>query len=151
MKSKILIGIFVLILFIFLGSKFAGSKTDIQPTSLPVPTDSAVISSPTPSELTNLKTFRGSVKTGASLEEIKSYCPNGLYLVSDAGTYLIGQTSMLQLRVTDIKKESVMFRDEEYINKKVEVAGIYPAQEIFCEALTCECEDYILADSVSIN
>lgn len=110
------------------------------------------ISSPTPSvsptKPVSKASFIGTVKTGAQLGEIKSYCSDGLYIVSDEGTYVVNQTTILQLRVPIQPNGTKMFSDQKYIDKKVEVVGKYPAQEFFCEALICECEDYILVDSI---
>ena len=94
------------------------------------------------------KTFTGTVMTGAELGEVKNFCGEGLYLVADDG-YLVDQTQMLLLKVSDGADASNMFSDQQYVGKKVEVTGKYPAQEVFCEALTCDCEDYILVDKVT--
>ena len=99
---------------------------------------------------THLKTFTGTVMTGAQLGEVKNFCAEGLYLVADEG-YLIDQTQMLLLKVMDDVDESNMLSDQQYVGKKVEVTGKYPAQEVFCEALTCACEDYILVDHIQIT
>ena len=96
---------------------------------------------------TNLKTFTGTVRTGAELGEVKSFCAEGLYLVADDG-YLVDQTQMLLLKVSDGADASNMFSDQQYVGKKVEVTGKYPAQEVFCEALTCACEDHILVEQI---
>ena len=95
-------------------------------------------------------TFTGVVKTGAELGEVKQYCAEGLYLVAEEG-FLIGQTSMLLLRVPDDSGQDVMLADPQYIGKQVEVVGQYPAQEVFCEALTCQCEDYILVERIEVR
>lgn len=96
------------------------------------------------------KTFTGTVMTGAQLGEVKNFCTEGLYLVADNG-YLTDQTQMLLLKVMDGADESSMLSDQEYMGKKVEVTGKYPAQEVFCEALMCACEDYILVDHIQIT
>jgi hypothetical protein len=96
------------------------------------------------------RTFKGTVMTGAQLGEVKSFCAEGLYLVADEG-YLVNQTQMLLLRVPSGTDESTMLADPQYIGKKVEVTGKYPAQEVFCEALTCACEDYILVKQIQIT
>src|SRR5688572_31447389 len=93
------------------------------------------------------KTFTGTVMTGAQLGEVKNFCAEGLYLVAEDG-YLIDQTQMLLLKVSDGADASSMFSDQQYVGKKVEVTGKYPAQEVFCEALTCACEDHILVDQI---
>jgi len=94
------------------------------------------------------KTFTGTIMTGAQLGEVKNFCAEGLYLVAEEG-YLIDQTQMLLLKVSDGADASSMFSDQQYVGKKVEVTGLYPAQEVFCEALTCACEDYILVDQIT--
>ena len=96
------------------------------------------------------KAFTGTVMTGAQLGEVKNFCAEGLYLVADDG-YLVDQTQMLLLKVMDDVDESNMFSDQEYVGKKVEVTGKYPAQEVFCDALICACEDYILVDHIRIT
>jgi hypothetical protein len=95
-------------------------------------------------------TFRGTVKTGAELGEVKQHCAEGLYLVAEEG-FLVNQTSMLLLRVPNGSDQPVMFSDLGYAGKSVEVVGKYPAQEAFCEALICECEDYILVERIEIR
>ena len=93
-------------------------------------------------------TFRGTIRTGAELEE-REYCPDGFYLVADGG-FLVGQTRMLLLRVPDKPDYPAMLSDHRYVGKHVEVVGKYPDQENFCEALMCECEDYILVERIEI-
>lgn len=102
-----------------------------------------------PSNNTINKTMKGTVKSGAQLEN-KAYCSAGLYLVADEGTYLINQAKELQLRLPDSLNYSKMFTDQSYLDKKVTVVGRYPTQEGFCEALICECEDYILVESIEV-
>ncbi|MBU1130917.1 hypothetical protein KJ840_02180 [Patescibacteria group bacterium] len=94
--------------------------------------------------------FPGTVKTGTQLGEVKSYCANGLYLVADEGTYLVNQTKMLLLKLPSQSDGTKMLSDQQYVGKKVKVVGKYPAQENFCQALICECEDYILVDNINI-
>jgi hypothetical protein len=100
-------------------------------------------------ESANQKTFRGTVMTGEQLGEVKSFCAEGLYLVADEG-YLVDQTQMLLLRVSDGPDATKMLSDPQYVGRKVEVTGKYPAQEVFCEALICECEDYIFVEKIQI-
>jgi len=101
---------------------------------------------------TSNTSFIGTVKTGAQLGEVKSYCSNGLYLVADEDKDLIVDTGtrMLLLRLPGEPGESEMLSDQKYVGKRVEVVGKYPAQEAFCEALVCNCEDYILVDRINI-
>jgi len=96
------------------------------------------------------KTFTGTVMTGAQLGEVKNFCAEGLYLVAD-DEYLVDQTQMLLLKVTNGADASSMLSDQQYVGKKVEVTGKYPAQEVFCDALICACEDYILVDQIQIT
>ena len=88
-------------------------------------------------------TFSGTVVLGTNIDE-KNFCTDGLYLVADPGTYLAGQTTMLLLR--DENQE--MLRDRAFVGTKVTVRGTYPAQTIFCEALICACEDFILVEEI---
>ena len=97
----------------------------------------------------DVREFKGTVKTGAQLGEVKSYCPQGLYLVADEGSYLVEQTTILQLRVPGESGDKLL-SDQKYINKKVRVIGKYPAQQFFCEALICGCDDYILLERIDI-
>ena len=99
-------------------------------------------------ESTDQKTFTGTIMTGAQLGEVKKFCAEGLYLIADDG-YLVDQTQMLLLKVSDGADASSMLSDQQYVDKKVEVTGKYPAQEVFCEALTCACEDYILVEKIT--
>lgn len=97
----------------------------------------------------NQVTFTGTVMTGEQLGEAKNFCAEGYYLVAEEGT-LVDQTQMLLLRVSDGADGTQMFSDRGYIGRTVEVSGTYPAQEFFCEALTCECEDYIKVDEIRV-
>lgn len=106
---------------------------------------------PTPPVSSNTSSFTGTVKTGAQLGEVKSYCAEGLYLVADEGKELVDGigTKMLLLRLPGESDEPVMLSDQQYVGRKVEVIGKYPAAEVFCEALICSCEDYILVESIN--
>ncbi|HJR79353.1 MAG TPA: hypothetical protein VJ821_04720 [Anaerolineales bacterium] len=95
------------------------------------------------------QTFTGTVMTGAQIGKAKNYCAEGLYLVAEEG-YLTDQTQMLLLRIPDPENETTMLSDQQYVGKKVEVTGKYPAQEAFCRALLCACEDYILVYQIQI-
>lgn len=111
----------------------------------PVITKSTIITNP----ISNISRFEGTVKTGAQLED-KSYCPNGLYLIADKGSYLVDQVKVLQLRLPDESNETKMISDKDYIERRVNVTGKYSVQKNSCQALTCECEDYILVETISI-
>jgi hypothetical protein len=80
---------------------------------------------------------KGVIKTGLSVG--MDHCSEGFYL-SDA-------TGIIQLRV---KFEEVinLFSDKDVLDKHVEVEGKYPIQEVFCEALICECDDFMLVDKI---
>jgi hypothetical protein len=95
-------------------------------------------------------TFVGTVMTGAQLGEVKNYCADGLYLVAGEG-YLVGQTQMLLLRIADGTNQPKMLSDQQYVGNQVKVVGKYPAQEAFCEALICECEDFILVEQIRVT
>ena len=95
----------------------------------------------------NSSSFKGVIKTGEQLGDFKNYCPEGLYLVTDDGTYMADQVKFLQLRVPDVENNTKMFDDKSFIDQQVKVVGKYPAQEMFCQALMCDCDDYILIDS----
>jgi len=101
-------------------------------------------------ETTKEVTFTGTVMTGAQLGDVKSHCADGLYLVAEQGSYLADQTTMLLLRVPSANGTE-MFSDPQFIGRKVSVTGRYPAQEVFCEALICSCEDYILLYRIEIT
>ena len=115
-------------------------ETTPKPLKTPIPTQ----------EVGKLSKFTGTIKTGEQLGEIKSYCPDGLYLVADEGSYLVNQTRMLLLQARVNSDDIKMLSDQKYVGKRVNVTGKYPAQEVFCEALTCACEDYILVERIEI-
>jgi len=104
----------------------------------------------TEAKASDQQTFAGTVMTGAQLGKAKNYCAEGLYLVVEEG-YLINETQMLLLRIPDAENETEMLSDEQYVGKRVEVTGQYPAQEAFCRALLCSCEDYILVNQIQIS
>ena len=91
--------------------------------------------------------FKGVIKTGEQLGDVKNYCSEGLYLVTDDGSNMADQVKFLQLRVPDVESNTKMFDDKSFIDQQVKVVGKYPAQEMFCQALMCDCDDYILIDS----
>lgn len=97
---------------------------------------------PTPA-LQSKVTLTGTVKTGGQIDD-NSYCAEGLYLVSAEGTY--------QLRVfredAGIWNNTALLSDQQYVGKRVRVSGKYPAQEVFCMAAMCACDDYILVDQI---
>mgnify|MGYP001618379436 CR=1 FL=1 len=111
-----------------------------------------IITPPPPEPPTPPVSSKGTVKTGTQLGEAKSHCADGLYLVTDEGKELIDGTgtTMLLLRLPGDADESSMLADQQYVGKQVEVVGKYPASEVFCQALTCGCEDSILVDQITI-
>ncbi len=92
-------------------------------------------------------TFSGVIRLGADLGGKKDHCAEGLYLVAEEGV-LAGQLSSLLLRVPGPGGQSALLTDPQWNGKAVTVTGQYPAQEAFCEALMCECEEYILVARV---
>jgi hypothetical protein len=62
-----------------------------------------------------------------------------------------GVQRRLRPAISDTENEPKMLSDEQYVGKKVEVIGKYPAQEAFCRALLCTCEDYILVNQIQIS
>ncbi|GEM_PF-3055991 len=137
--------VFGFLFFLMVGINLIKLRTTSDVTPFPT-------SSVSPTKSVGKVSFVGIIKTGAQLGEVKSYCSNGMYLVSDEGKDLIIDTGtkMLLLRLPGEPGESEMLSDQKYVGKRVEVAGKYPAQEIFCEALICACEDYILVDHINI-
>lgn len=117
--------------------------------AIPVLLALTVLLSACSNDNSNQMDFTGTIMTGAQLGEVKNYCSDGLYLVSEDG-YLVNQTTMLLLKIPDAAEETKMFSDPGYVGKTVQVTGTYPAQEYFCEALMCACEDYILVDEVQV-
>jgi hypothetical protein len=84
--------------------------------------------------------IQGIIKTGSQIN--RDYCSKGFYLTDNTG--------VMQL-VTKISNEKrTIFSDRKYLGKNVEVMGKYPVQESFCEALLCECEDFILVENIKI-
>lgn len=92
----------------------------------------------------------GIVKTGAEIGSEKDYCSEGYYLVAEEGEFLFKNIAMLQLRTsTGLENDAPeLYNDEIMLGRTVDVIGKYPAQEAFCEALLCECEDYILIEDI---
>jgi len=111
---------------------------------------------PRPSQKTNNpdnipnddNSFIGTVKLGSEIEG-REYCPEGIYLVADKDKLLSGQTSELLLRETE-GQGSKMVDDQTIIGKKVSVVGKHPTEGVFCEALVCGCDDYILVTSIKV-
>lgn len=119
--------------------------------SLPIlPAITSPSPSPTPSPQSKV-TLIGTVRTGGQIDN-NSYCSEGLYLVSAEGTYLINEISTLQLRVfqedASVWNNTTLLSDRQYVGKRVRVSGKYPAQEVFCMAAMCACDDFILVDQI---
>jgi hypothetical protein len=87
------------------------------------------------------KTFTEVVKTGVQLGV--NHCQDGLYING-------GPTGNIQIREKDQGRYSKMLSDEKYIGKKVEIIGKFPGQEMMCKALICDCDQYVLIDSIKI-
>ncbi len=68
----------------------------------------------------------------------RDYCLDGLYV-----SYM-GKTLLL-------RDNSGMIKDKSYLNKQVTLEGIYPAQDNFCKALICDCDDYVLVERITLN
>lgn len=134
--------LFGFLFFLTTGVNLLSQKT----TSNIKPLPNTTISSTKPPDKAS---FRGTVKTGAQLGEIKGYCPDGLYLVAEEGKFLVDQATILQLRLPNQPDGTKMLADQKYVGQKVKVAGQYPAQEVFCEALLCECDDYLLVENIN--
>lgn len=94
--------------------------------------------------------FRGVIHSGAVLSESKGYCAEGLFLVGDED-FPNTQKNILLLRQTAADGSAALLTDAGYSGKSVRVSGTYPAQDFFCEALLCECEDYILVEKITIE
>jgi hypothetical protein len=90
-------------------------------------------------------TLAGIIQSGSDLGEAKSHCPEGLYLTSIEGEF---SGKLLLLRNPGIGGAREMFTDRNNLGRPVTVTGVYPAQDFFCEALICDCEDYILVEKV---
>jgi hypothetical protein len=87
------------------------------------------------------KTFTEVVKTGTQAGV--NHCKEGLYING-------GSTGNIQIREKDQGRYSKMLDDKKYIGKKVEIIGKFPGQEMMCKALICDCDQYILIDSIKI-
>lgn len=115
---------------------------------IPSPTPDTISSPPVN---TNQRTFVGTIKLGSQFEAGRNLCPTGLFLVADEGSYLHNQTQFLLLKlpnITDVvNAQPTMLNDEKYINQRVQITGIYPTSENRCEAMTCQCADYILLNA----
>ena len=107
-------------------------------TRFPVVPSPPVAVSPFPRNNTSMQ---GIIKTGQDLNI--TYCNNGLYLQADNGKILLIKTGA-------DAQSAEMLTDTDLIDKQVLITGTYPAQELFCEALLCECEDYILTQEIKV-
>jgi hypothetical protein len=80
----------------------------------------------------------GVVKTGEQTG--KGYCPDGYYLTDDETPVLI--------RTKSNAGEDSMFLDQNYLGKTVVLRGTFDKGQIHCEAMICQCETYVVADSI---
>jgi hypothetical protein len=90
--------------------------------------------------------FEGTLMLGSSIET-KSYCSEGIYIVAKDEEYFRNDSKMLLLK-TPAGEQNALYSDTTYLDQSVKVTGVYPAQEMFCQALMCDCEDYILVTDV---
>lgn len=91
-----------------------------------------------------LKKVSGKVATG--IEAGRSYCSEGIYLMDDTGVIMLTVESTTS---NDINLR--VYLSKEYLGKNVTIVGVYPTQEGSCEALICQCEDYLIVKSIEIN
>lgn len=94
---------------------------------------------PAPQQLT----LRGTVRLGEQLGI--DHCKEGVYLdVADDNPF-----PLIQLRDADGKTFGNDFLLQ-YMNKNVEVAALYDANKVQCQALICACDDYVLLQEIRI-
>jgi hypothetical protein len=101
-----------------------------------------------PSPAPTTRTLTGTLKLGQELPD--EICEPGLYLEALPGKVLnkYGKTALLLRAPGDKTTGNPMFTDNTYLNQTVNISGIYPAQQEFCAALLCDCEDYILVHDI---
>ena len=83
---------------------------------------------------------QGIVKTGSQIN--MDHCSEGFYLIDDTG--------LIQLRIKNEKGETKMLSDQKFLEKKVEIVGKFDTDQVFCEALICQCDYYILVEAIKI-
>ena len=83
---------------------------------------------------------QGIVKTGSQIN--MDHCREGFYLIDDTG--------LIQLRIKNEKGETKMLSDQKFLEKKVEIVGKFDTDQVFCEALICQCDYYILVEAIKI-
>lgn len=91
--------------------------------------------------------YAGTIRTGAQIG--KGYCADGIYLVSSDSTYQIGKNGSVLLEYPKPSQTPDLLKFKQYIGQKVQVVGTYPVQESRCEALICDCEDYMTVRSIT--
>lgn len=92
--------------------------------------------------------FTGIVRTGVSQGEVKKHCANGLYLELDPGLQMNARQTLLLLK----DSTGAMITNSTYVGKRVTITGRYPAENATrCEALICGCEEYLVAERITID
>ena len=79
--------------------------------------------------------IEGTLLTGDDVG--RSYCSEGIYISNDEGvTYLL----------KDLSGE--LYESSEYLNSRVKITGLAPESDVFCEALLCQCEEYLSVSEI---
>jgi hypothetical protein len=86
------------------------------------------------------KSVVGTLVTGDIAQ--REFCTQGIYIQDSTGAL------MLRKPASGSQEQNLLFSDKTLLGKRVKVTGLYPAQDVACEALICDCENYILVDSV---
>ncbi len=105
--------------------------------------------------------IRGVVFTGAQIQGDDAYCAEGLYIRVDEAIVpedmnSITSGSMIALRTkgggtAQFPEALKPYSDTSVVNATVTVVGVYPAREVQCKALMCDCDDAIIVDNLTVE
>lgn len=91
---------------------------------------------------------RGRVVTGSDAGKV--YCTEGIYLEVE-GDFVNPRDRYLLLRsmTTTQKNDYPLFTNKSYIGSRVSIESIYDTSKVLCGEFSCECEDYLLVESIT--
>lgn len=93
---------------------------------------------------------KGKVVRGSDIG--RSYCMEGFYLDVE-GSFINPRDSFLLLRtITPVRGEPYpLFNNRSYLGSRVVVDAIYDTEKLLCGEFSCDCEDYLLVESITVR
>ncbi len=82
----------------------------------------------------------------------RSYCQEGFYLDVE-GRFISPRDSFLLLRYITPKRGEPypLFTNRSYLGSRVTIDSIYDTEKLLCGEFSCDCEDYLLVENISVR